>query len=52
LTAVFETFKVAFLGNGVVDISWLLYSVAFTAVLLTAGVAIFNKVENRFIDTV
>jgi lipopolysaccharide transport system permease protein len=52
LTAILETFKYAFLGSGTLDMGWLLYSTLFTAVLLTCGVFIFNKVENRFIDTV
>ncbi len=52
LTALFETFKYAFFGNGIFDVQWLLYSVAFTTVLLISGVIIFNKVERGFIDTV
>lgn len=52
LTSVFETFKYAFLGSGVVEPGWLLYSIVFTVVLLLVGVVVFNRVESRFIDTV
>ncbi|MCD6064165.1 MAG: type transporter [Flavipsychrobacter sp.] len=52
LTSVFEMFKVAFFGEGVADMGWLLYSSVFTLVLLAGGIIIFNNVESRFIDTV
>ena len=52
LTSLFEAFKYAFLGEGVVDYFWLGYSVLFTFVVLIIGIVIFNKVEKRFIDTV
>ena len=52
LTSLFEAFKYGFLGQGTFDAGWLLYSVVFTAVLLLTGILIFNKVEQRFIDTV
>jgi lipopolysaccharide transport system permease protein len=52
LTSVFETFKYAFLGSGVVSAGWLLYSTVFTLVLLSLGLVVFNRVENQFIDTV
>jgi len=52
LTSLFETFKYAFFGSGTLSLSWLLYSIAFTGVLLTVGIVIFNKTEKRFIDTV
>jgi lipopolysaccharide transport system permease protein len=52
LTSLFETFKYAFFGSGTLSLFWLLYSITFTAVLLTVGIIIFNKTEKRFIDTV
>lgn len=52
LTSLFEAFKFSFLGEGVFSYYWLTYSVVFTIIMLTAGIAIFNKVEKRFIDTV
>jgi len=52
LTSLFEAIKYGFLGKGVFDINWLLYSIAVTIVFLVFGIIIFNKVEKRFIDTV
>jgi lipopolysaccharide transport system permease protein len=52
LTSLFEAFKYGFFGQGSFEVSWLLYSITFTVVLLMLGVVIFNKVEKRFIDTV
>jgi len=52
LTSLFEAFKYGFLGQGTFDPAWLAYSVVFTVILLISGIIIFNKVEQRFIDTV
>jgi len=52
LTSVFEGFKYAFLGSGVLDFRWLLYSSVFTLIVLISGIFMFNKVERKFIDTV
>ena len=52
LTAIFESFKYAFLGEGTLNYFWLGYSAVFTFAVLLIGVLIFNKVEKRFIDTV
>lgn len=52
LTSVLEAFKYAFLGSGTLSVGWLMYSTLFTTIILIFGVLIFNKVENRFIDTV
>lgn len=52
LTSIFEAFKYAFLGSGVLNVGWLMYSCVFTIVVLLSGIFIFNKVEKRFIDTV
>lgn len=52
LSSVIEAFKYAFLGEGILNYFWLAYSVVFTAIVLTLGIIIFNKVEKRFIDTV
>lgn len=52
LTSVFEAFKYAFLGSGVIDTFGLIYSAIFTIVILVLGVIIFNNVEKKFIDTV
>lgn len=52
LTAVLETFKYGFLGQG--SFSWwaLGYSVTFTIVLLILGTFVFNVVERSFLDVV
>ena len=52
LTSIFEAFKYSFLGSGILDFGWILYSAVFTFVVLVLGILIFNKVEKRFIDTV
>ncbi len=52
LAPVVETFRHAFLGAGNASAAGLLYSAAFTAVLLLLGILIFNRVENTFMDTV
>ena len=52
LTAVMETFKYGFLGQG--SFSWfaLSYSFIFTILLLLIGTWIFNRVERSFMDVV
>lgn len=52
MTAIVETFRVAYLGTGTVDVAHLLYSAGFMIVLLSLGLAIFNRVERNFMDTV
>ncbi|KAF0130603.1 MAG: lipopolysaccharide transport system permease protein [Bacteroidetes bacterium] len=52
MTPIVETFKTALLGVGTVNYMSLLYSLAFTVVLLAVGILIFNKVERTFMDTV
>jgi lipopolysaccharide transport system permease protein len=52
MTGIVETFRYAFLGNGEHSLYSLLYSFAFTIVVLLAGTVIFNKVERGFMDTV
>ncbi len=52
MTPIVETFKTALLGVGEVNYLSLLYSFAFTVVLLAVGILIFNKVERTFMDTV
>jgi lipopolysaccharide transport system permease protein len=52
LTSLFEGFKYAFLGSGTFSIHWLLYSAAFSVILLLSGILVFNRVEKKFIDTV
>lgn len=52
MTPVIETFRYAFLGTGTFSWSYLGISAAVTAVLLCAGILLFNHVEKTFMDTV
>ncbi len=52
LTAIMETFKYGFLGEG--TFSWwaLAYSFLFTVIVLVGGMIIFNRVERTFMDII
>jgi lipopolysaccharide transport system permease protein len=52
VTAVMETFKYGFLGQG--TFSWLAlsYSFIFTIIVLFTGIFIFNRVERSFMDVI
>jgi lipopolysaccharide transport system permease protein len=52
ITAVIETLRYGFLGEGSFSWGLLGYSAGVTAVILLLGIIIFNKVEKTFIDTV
>lgn len=52
LTAVMETFKFGFLGQGTFSWAALLYSFVFSILILFGGILIFNKVEKSFMDVV
>lgn len=52
ITAIVETFRYGFTGDGIFTWSGLLYSTAWATVLLLAGTVIFNRVEKKFMDTV
>ncbi len=52
LTAVIETFKYGFLGQGIVSWTALLYTSLFTFLLLAVSILVFNKVQKSFMDTV
>lgn len=52
LTAVMETFKYGFLGQGTFSWLSLAYSGIFTILTLFFGLIIFNKVEKSFMDVV
>ena len=52
LTAVVETFRYGFFGTGVFSWAYLAYSAGFTVLLLLLGMAVFNRVERTFMDTV
>lgn len=52
MTAIIETFRYGFLGQG--EFSWINLGIctAVTAIITIVGILIFNKVEKTFIDTV
>jgi lipopolysaccharide transport system permease protein len=52
LTAVMETFKYGFLGQGTFSWGMLAYSFGFMVVVLFLGVIVFNRVERSFMDVV
>jgi len=52
MTAVVETFKYGFIGQGIFSWVHLAYSSGFMVVLLLVGIIVFNKVEKSFMDTV
>lgn len=52
MTSIIETFKYAFLGEGVFSWYGLLYSFGFMVVMLIISSLFFNKVEKSFVDTV
>lgn len=52
ITHIIETFKTAFLGSGQFSTNGLLYACVFTLIILILGVLIFNKTEQKFMDTV
>lgn len=52
LTAVMETFKYGFLGQGTFSWFGLAYSALFSVVILFFGIIIFNRVERSFMDII
>jgi lipopolysaccharide transport system permease protein len=52
VTAIVETFKVAFLGAGELNWMYLSYSFIITIFFLILGLVIFHRVERNFMDTV
>jgi lipopolysaccharide transport system permease protein len=52
VTAVMETFKYGFLGQGIFTWGALCYSFSFMIVVLLLGIVIFNKVERSFMDVI
>jgi lipopolysaccharide transport system permease protein len=52
MTSIIETFRYAFLGTGTFSWPQLGYTAAATAILLAAGILLFNHVEKTFMDTV
>ena len=52
LTAVMETFKYGFLGQGTFSWFALGYSFLFSIIVLFVGIIVFNKVERSFMDVI
>ncbi|MBL8079498.1 MAG: ABC transporter permease [Anaerolineales bacterium] len=52
MTSIIEAFRYAFLGVGTVYMGQLLYSFTFMLLVMFAGMMIFNRVEQIFMDTV
>jgi lipopolysaccharide transport system permease protein len=52
MTAVMETFRLAFLGTSSLSPIYLLYSAGFMFIVLLIGALTFNHVEATFMDTV
>ena len=52
MTAIVETFRYGFFGTGTFSWVYLGYTAGFTVLLLMVGMAIFNRVERTFMDTV
>ena len=52
VTAIIETFRYGFLGQGVLDLGMLAYSFVVSFVFLLIGVFWFRSMESTFLDTV
>lgn len=52
ITPIIENFRYAFFGIGSFDLGGLIYSSVFSFTVLFIGILFFNKVENKFMDTV
>lgn len=50
MTPVVESFRLVLLGTGTVQFTYLAWSVGVGAVLLAAGLLLFNRVEKTFVD--
>jgi lipopolysaccharide transport system permease protein len=52
LTPLVEAFRHALFNQNIPEAGGLIYSVVFTAVALTVGLLLFNRIEGSFMDTV
>jgi lipopolysaccharide transport system permease protein len=52
LTPIFEAFKYAFVGAGTFDVVSLAYSLIVLCIVMFFAVILFNRTEQRFMDTV
>lgn len=52
LTSLFDFFRYAFTGAGVIDVNGLVYSVVFSILIFFVGLVVFNRSEKSFIDVI
>jgi len=52
MTSIVEAFRFMFLGQGIWSWEWLFYSMVFSVGLFLISLAVFNKTEKNFVDTV
>jgi lipopolysaccharide transport system permease protein len=52
MVPVIETFRLAFLGAGTVNLAMTLWSICFALLVLFLGVIFFSRVEKNFADTI
>ena len=52
MTSIIETFKYSFVGNGSFSWAYLTYTSVITIFILFAGILIFNKTEQNFMDSI
>ncbi len=52
LSSIVESFRTSFLGGTNIEVNSLLYSLIFMLVIVFCGILLFNKVQQKFIDTV
>lgn len=52
ITSIIETFRFGVFGVGQLDFGGLIYSALLSLIILFIGILFFNRVENKFMDTV
>lgn len=52
VSSVMEAFKYSFTGEGFFSLSWLTYSLVFALISFALSLAVFNRIEKTFMDTV
>lgn len=52
VTQLMEIFRYMMLGQGTISIAGIIWSVAFSVIVLLGGIMLFNRVEKTFMDTV
>ena len=52
MSSIIETFRFSFLGTGSFSWNGIIYSFLFTSVIFVVGLAVFNRTEKNFMDTV